>query len=145
MAEEICRRLRISGEGTAEVVDLVSNHLRFINVHEMRQSTLKRFLRKPNFADHLELHRVDCLASNGNLESYRFCKAKLSELEEDALSPPRLLTGDDLIALGYTPGPIFKEILDAVEDRQLESEIASRDEAIEFVRRTFPREEASRG
>ena len=142
MAEEICRRLRVSNDETAAVVDLVENHLRFMHVHEMRQSTLKRFLRKPNFADHLELHRVDCLSSHGSLETYRFCKAKLEELRNETLSPPRLLTGDDLIDLGYAPGPLFREILDAVEDKQLEHAVSTREEAIEFVLANFPRPEA---
>jgi putative nucleotidyltransferase with HDIG domain len=142
MAEEIGRRLRMSNDEVAAVVDLVEHHLRFMHVHEMRESTLKRFLRKPNFADHLELHRVDCLSSHGSLDSYRFCKQKLSELKQEVLSPPRLLTGDDLIELGYTPGPLFKQILEALEDRQLEHAVCNRESAIEWVLANFPRPEA---
>ena len=138
MADEMCRRLRISNDETAEVVDLVANHLRFMDVMAMRPSTLKRFLRKPNFADHLELHRVDCLASHGNLDSYWFCQAKLEELANEPMAPLRLVRGDDLIALGYAPGPRFKQILEAVEDRQLENTLHTREEALDFVRREFP-------
>jgi len=142
MAEEIGRRLRMSNDEVAAVVDLVEHHLRFMHVHDMRESTLKRFLRKPDFADHLELHRVDCLSSHGNLDSYRFCKQKLAELKQETLSPPRLLTGDDLIELGYTPGPLFKQILEALEDRQLERAVRNRESAIEWVLANFPRPEA---
>jgi poly(A) polymerase len=144
MAEDICRRLRISTEETEQVVDLVRHHLHFINVKQMRESTLKRFLRKPNFADHLELHRIDCLSSNGNLDSHRFCKAKLEELKDEPLSPPPLITGHDLIEAGYKPGPLFKEILDAVEDLQLERTLLTRDDALQYVSKTFPLAEESK-
>jgi poly(A) polymerase len=106
----------------------------------MRESTLKRFLRKPRFLDHLEMHRVDCLSSHGNLDAFKFCKAKLRDLGKAALGPPRLITGHDLIDLGYSPGPLFRQILESVEDRQLENGLEDRDEALEFVRATFPLE-----
>ncbi len=139
MAEAICRRLRLSNEETEHVVELERNHLRFMHVHEMRKSTLARFLRMPRFEDHLELHRVDCLGSHRNLDTYRFCLAKLKELRAEAPPPPPLINGEDLIALGYEPGPIFRQILEAVEDLQLEDAIKGKEEALEFVRRTFPR------
>src|SRR5262249_29149980 len=99
---------------------------------------LKKFLRMPDFEEHLELHRLDCLASNGNLENYDLARRKLEENPEDRLRPPRLLTGADLIAEGYEPGPQFSQILTAVEDAQLEGKIGSTTEAIDLVRETFP-------
>ena len=138
MAEEICRRLRLSNEETEQVVDLVLNHLRFMHVRQMRESTLKRFLRKTNFSDHLELHRIDCLCSHGDLESYTFCKKKLEELKDEPPSPPPLVTGHDLIEIGYAPGPIFKQILEAVEDLQLENALTTREDALAYIRNTFP-------
>ena len=138
MAEAICRRLRLSNDETEHVVALVRNHLKFMHVREMRQSTLKKFLRMPNFSDHLDLHRADCLSSHGNLDSYKFCKLKMHEFQQEPPSPPPLITGRDLIEMGYTPGPIFKEILDRVEDLQLENALATREEALEFVKKTFP-------
>ncbi|MBI4459754.1 MAG: CCA tRNA nucleotidyltransferase, partial [Acidobacteria bacterium] len=138
MAEEICRRLRLSQEETAQVAALVENHLRFRDAPHMRESTLKRFLRLPKFAEHLELHRLDCLSSHRHLENYEFVQAKLAELTEEQIRPPRLVTGDDLIQMGYPPGPRFQEILRAVEDAQLEAEIRSREEALKFVQEHFP-------
>ena len=138
MAEAICRRLRLSNDETEHVVALVRNHLKFMHVREMRQSTLKKFLRMPNFSDHLDLHRADCLSSHGNLDSYKFCKLKMHEFQQEPPSPPPLITGRDLIEMGYTPGPIFKEILDRVEDLQLENALATREEVLEFVKKTFP-------
>ena len=138
IAADVCRRLRMSNEEIEHVVDLVSHHLRFMHVHEMRESTLLRFLRKPNFADHLELHRADCLSSHRDLSGYRFCKQKLAEIKRELPSLPRLITGQDLIDMGYQPGPVFRSILQAVEDLQLERVLRSRDEALDHVRRTFP-------
>lgn len=134
MAGEICRRLRISREDTKRVEALVKNHLRFIPVRQMRESTLKRFLRQEHFDEHLELHRLDCLASHGDLTNYYFCLEKLKEFEGEKMRPPRLITGNDLIEMGLQPGPRFSEILSAVEDRQLEGELEDREEALSWVR-----------
>jgi poly(A) polymerase len=138
MAEAICHRLRVSSDDTAQVVALVENHLRFKNVPEMKSSTLKRFFRLDRFEEHMELHRLDCLSSHRKLDNYNLVQQRLRELPQEAIRPARLLTGDELITLlRLTPGPRFSEILRAVEDAQLEGEIASRDEALEFVRRRF--------
>ena len=104
----------------------------------MRASTLKRFLRLDRFEEHLELHRLDCLSSHRNLDNYNLVLEKMRELPHDAIRPPRLVTGDDLIAMGLTPGPRFSEVLRAVEDAQLEGELRSRQDAIQFVRSRFP-------
>ena len=138
MAEAICRRLRLSNEQTELVVELVRDHLRFKDVQRMRESTLKRFLRRPSFPDHLELHRMDCLASHGDLTNWEFCKKKLLEMGPEEMRPVRLLTGDDLIRMGYSPGPIFSEILTRVEDAQLEGRITTREEAVEWTERQYP-------
>lgn len=137
MAQEICRRLRFSNDQIEEVVDLVKNHLRFIHVQEMRESTLKRFLRKENFPKHLALHRLDCLASHEDLSSYEFCRKKLEEFSREAMRPQRLLGGDDLIELGLKPGPIFSEILGKMEDLQLEGKLHTREEALEWVKGNY--------
>jgi poly(A) polymerase len=137
MAEEICRRLRLSQDQTAQVAALVENHLRFKDVPAMRASTLKRFLRLGGFEEHLELHRLDCLSSHRNLDNYEFVRARLSEFPDEVIRPPRLITGDDLIAMGLSPGPRFQEILLAVEDAQLEGQLHSREEALALVRRQY--------
>lgn len=137
IAEAIGRRLRLAGEQIEEVTDLVREHLRFIPVQEMRESTLKRFLRKENIGNHLELHRLDCLASHGDLTSYNFCLAKLEEFSQEVMRPAPLINGHDLIALGLKPGPLFSEILSNLEDLQLEGKILNRDEALEWVRSRF--------
>ena len=112
----------------------MANHLRFKDIRRMKASTLKRFLRMEGFEEHLELHRLDCLASHGDLDHYEFARQKLAELPEEELRPARLITGHDLIAEGYAPGPAFGRVLEQVEDAQLDGRIATRDEALDLAR-----------
>ncbi len=138
IAEEICRRLHFSGEDTEQIVALVANHMRFGDAGRMKESTLKRFMRLPKFEEHLDLHRLDCLSSHGNLTLYNFVRDRRMELSEEEMRPQLLLSGDDLIAMGYSPGPQFREILSSVEDAQLEGSLHTRDEALSFVTSEFP-------
>jgi tRNA nucleotidyltransferase/poly(A) polymerase len=137
IARDILARLRFSNGEIDQVVSLVANHMRFKHVHEMRESKLRRMLRMDRFDEHLELHRLDCSASHGNLENYEFAKSKLEQLPPEELRPPRLLTGRDLIEAGYKPGPDFARMLEAAEDAQLESRIHTTEEALELVKSAF--------
>lgn len=138
LAREICSRLRFSNADAEQVIALVQNHMRFMVLREMRAAKLRRFLEQPGFDEHLELHRVDCLASHGKLDNFEFASAQRTQLEE-AEPFRRLLTGRDLLEAGYEPGPVFGEILAAVEERQLDGEITDRSQALDFVRERFPR------
>jgi poly(A) polymerase len=137
MAEAICKHLRFSNEETQQIVALVANHMRFKDVEQMRASTLKRFVRLPRFDEHLELHRLDCLCSHRNLQSYEFVQRFLAETSPEQVQPPRLLTGDDLQEMGYAPGPLFSEILHSLEDAQLEGQVQDKEGAAEYVRKRF--------
>jgi len=137
IAEKVCKRLRLSGEKRKQIVDIVVNHMRFIPAMEMRESTLKKMLQRETFLDELEMHRADCLASHGSLEIYDFLKEKLESLSEEEIKPPPLLKGGDLIELGFPPGPLFGEILRAVEEMQLEGKLNSREGALEWVRMNY--------
>ena len=134
MAENICRSFRFSNEDTEQIESLVANHLRFKDVHQMRQATLKRFVRLPKFEEHLELHRLDCLSSHRNLDAYNFVQQFLAETPPNQVRPPRLVTGNDLKDMGMRPGPRFKEILLAVEEAQLDGRFSDRQSALEFAR-----------
>ena len=138
MAAEICRRLRFSNDETDQILALVDNHMRFGQVQRMNQSTLKKFLRLPAFDEHLELHRIDCLSSHGQLDAYDYAQQQLRSIPPEAIRPAPLITGEDLIEAGYEPGPRFREILAAIEDAQLEGRLTSREAAMEYVRREFP-------
>ncbi len=135
MAEAICRAYRFSNDDTAQIAALIANHMRFKDVRQMRLATLKRFVRLPRFTEeHLPLHRMDCLASNGSLDAYDFVRKFLVETPPEQVRPPRLITGDDLITMGLRPGPKYKDILLAVEEAQLEGRLADRGSALEYAR-----------
>ena len=133
MAEAICRRLRFSNEETEQIAALVGNHMRFGAVEAMKKSTLKRFVRLPRFDEHMELHRLDCLSSHRHLDSYEFVQHFLGATPPEQVRPERLLTGDDLLAMGFLPGPEFARILRAVEDAQLEGQLKTKEDAKQYV------------
>jgi poly(A) polymerase len=138
MAEQICSGLRFSNDDSAQILALVASHMRFAHVQQMKESTFKKFVRMPGFEEHLQLHRMDCLSSHGDLTSYNFTREKIASLPPEAIRPAPLINGDDLIAAGHKPGPQFKRILSAVEDGQLEGRLRSREEAMAFVGSEFP-------
>jgi poly(A) polymerase len=139
ITREIGHRLHFSKDDIEQIAALVANHMRFMDVERMKESTLKRFMRLPRFEEHLEMHRMDCLASHGDLELYQFVSDKLRTTPAAEIRPSPLLNGRDLIAMGYHPGPRFKEILAAVEDAQLEGKLRSREEAVRWVEHEFQR------
>ncbi len=137
MGAEICRRFRFSNDDTRQILALIENHMRFADAPRMKASTLKRFFRLENFPEHLALHRMDCLAAHANLDIYNFVRATYEAMPEETVRPAPLVTGRELIAAGYTPGPRFKDMLQAVEDAQLEGAISTPDEALALVRERF--------
>ncbi len=137
IAEEILGRLRFSNEDTAQIVALVKNHMRFGDIMQMRESTLKRFLRLPRFDEHLALHWLDCSSCHADFTLYYFAKRRYEATPVETISPKLLLTGRELIAAGYRPGPRFKEMLEAAEDAQLEGAVTTSEEALAFVERHF--------
>jgi poly(A) polymerase len=137
MAEEICKRLRFSNEDTEQILALVDNHMKFKDVSQMRASSLKRFVRMPRFEEHLALHRLDCLSSHRHLESFEYIQRVLRETPPEQIRPPRLLTGNDLLRMGYKQGPQFSEILKALEDAQLEGQVKTQEQAEAYVLKNY--------
>ena len=137
MTEAIMRRLRFSGAEIDATVEMVQQHMVFKDVPNMRVAKLKRFMARPTFDDELELHRVDCESSHRMLDNYEFLLRKRQQFANEPIIPPPLVRGDDLIALGLRPGPKFGEILEAVETRQLEGTLRTREEALDWVRQEY--------
>jgi poly(A) polymerase len=135
---DICRRFRFSNDETRQILALIQHHMRFADAPHMKSSTLKRFFQLPAFDQHLALHRMDCLAGSGNLDHWQFVRERWQSMPPETVRPQPLITGRDLIAAGYHPGPAFKQILRAVDDAQLEGTIATADEALQMVRTQFP-------
>jgi len=138
MGAEICRRFRFSNDETRQVLELIENHMRFIDAPRMKSSTLKRFFRLDRFEEHLALHRMDCLAASGNLNHWEFVRERFHSMPDEVVTPKPLITGRELIAAGYVPGERFREMLRAAEDAQLEGTIATAEEALKLVRERFP-------
>ena len=134
MTEAIMRRLRFSGAEIEATVEMVRQHMVFKDAPKMRIAKLKRFMARPTFDEELELHRVDCQSSHRMLDNYEFLLRKRDEFANEPIIPPPLVRGDDLIAFGLKPGPKFGEILEAVETRQLEGKLRTRDEALNWVK-----------
>jgi putative nucleotidyltransferase with HDIG domain len=134
VAHALLTRLRFSNQVIEGVELLIANHMKFMEVPKMRESTLKRFMRQPDFEEHMKLHRLDCLSSHGGLENYEFVRRKQEELPPAQLKPAPLLTGRELIAAGYRPGPAFGKVLREIEDAQLEGRISTAGEALAMAR-----------
>ena len=137
MTEALMHRLRFSRAEIEATVEAVEQHMVFKDAPNMRISRLKRFMARRHFADELELHRVDCLGSHGMLDNYEYLVRKQEEFASEPIIPPPLVRGDDLIAMGLKPGPVFGEILEAVETRQLEGTLRDREEALTWVRQAY--------
>ncbi|HEV7733821.1 MAG TPA: CCA tRNA nucleotidyltransferase [Candidatus Binatia bacterium] len=139
VAVAMCQRLRRSRMTWERVAWLVRNHLRLVQSTEMRLSTLKKLLAEEGIDELLRLARLDALASNGDLRWVLFCERRRAELEREApLRPPRLLGGNELLAMGHAAGPRVGEILRALEDAQLEGDVRTRADAERYVRERFP-------
>ena len=137
IAQEICSRLRFSNDETTQILALINNHMRFADAPRMNPSTLKRFFRLEDFPEHLALHRMDCRASNGNLDIYHFAKERFENTPAAEVRPKPLLTGADLIAAGYRPGPQFKRMLHTIEEAQLNNQIQTPEEALNLLHNQF--------
>jgi putative nucleotidyltransferase with HDIG domain len=140
MAEQVLKRLKRSRATRERVAYLVRNHLRHLQAPQMRLSTLKRFLGEDGIDELLELTRIDALSANGDLQHYRFCMEKLTELKAEEIHPEPLLRGRDLIAMGFSPGPNFHKILKQVEEAQLGGELSSREQAMAWVKKHYSNE-----
>jgi poly(A) polymerase len=137
IAEVILERLRFSSDDTEQILALVRNHMKFGDVMKMKRSTLLRFLRMLRFEEHLALHWMDCMAAHGRLELYWYARREYEAVPEEALRPQLLVTGKDLIAAGYEPGPRFRAMLELAEDAQLEGRIGSKEQGLALVRERF--------
>lgn len=138
MTGEILRRLKFPNHTIEPVVEAVANHMAFINVPKMRTATLKRFMARPGFEDEMALHRADCLGSFGELDNYEYIRRKQQEFAAEPLIPPRLLTGTDLIQLGWNSGPALGRVLTAIQNLQLEGALHTREEALAWLQQHAP-------
>ena len=138
MTERVMERLRFSRADIERTVEAVRQHMVFKDVQNMRTAKLKRFMAREGFEEELELHRVDCQSSHGALDNYDFLKLKAEEFANEPLIPPPLVTGHDLMALGWKPGPHFGPILEAVQTAQLEGTLTTTEGALAWIKANHP-------
>ncbi len=140
MAEGILRRLRYPNAVIDEVVELVRRHMAFVQIQDWRPAKRRRFLTSERAEGHLALHRLDCLAAHGKLDTYEFCQEERAGYATQPAPPPRTVTGHDLIAAGYAPGPEIGRVLAQIDDERLEGRLASKEEAMAWALRHTPPE-----
>ncbi len=133
MTDGILRRLKFPNDVVEATVEMVAQHMAYMNVQKMREAKLKRFMARPTFEDELQLHRVDCLGSHGMTDNLDFLAAKQVEFASAPLIPPRLVSGHDLMALGFPPGPDLGRLLEEIQTLQLEGALTTAAEALEFA------------
>ncbi len=138
MTEKLMERLRFSRHDIDRVAEAVRQHMVFKDVQNMRTAKLKRFMAREGFDEELELHRVDCQSSHGALDNYDFLKTKAEEFANEPLIPPPLLTGHDLMALGWKPGPHFGQVLESIQTAQLEGTLTTTQEALAWIKAHYP-------
>jgi poly(A) polymerase len=134
MAERILQRLRFPKKQTEEIVACVRQHMQFKDVKQMRTATLRRLLLRETFPLELELHRLDCLGSHGDLGHYEFLVEQAAELKKKPAIRPPLLTGNDLIKLGMKSGPAMGALLDEIREQQLQDELKTPQQARQWAK-----------
>src|ERR1051326_98424 len=135
--ERIVQRLKFSRAEMHHIVALVENLPRFFGIHQMPVASLKRFFRLNRFEDHIELARIYRLAAGEDLADVNYVRRKRTEWTDQDIFPQPLVTGDDLISMGFAPGPVFKDILNRLEEEQLEGRLANPGQALEFIKQNY--------
>ncbi len=139
MAGSILKRLRLPNDDIKAVCDCVANHMRFMDVQRMRPATLRRLVGAPTFATELELHRIDCAASHGDMGNYDFLVKFQEELRNQPVLPKPWINGHDLMKLGITDGPEIGRWKQLVYEAQLEGVLTDRDAALAWLRAQMPK------
>jgi poly(A) polymerase len=136
IAEVILKRLKADNKLIENVKYLVENHMRISEAPKMRKSKLKKMMSHPLFFDLLQLHYADAMGSNKDLSVYNFLLKKLGEMDLTAVKEQvraGILSGEDLIFMGFEPGPLFRIILNDVNDKYLNGEFEDKLEALHYV------------
>jgi len=142
IGDKILTRLKFSNNQKKTICTAVRNHMKFAHVNKMRRSKLLRMISEDSFSLQLELHRLDCISSHKILDNYNFLLDELYLMNNTPSLPPPLVTGKDLIDLGWTPGPEFGKVLKHIRDMQLEKIFISKDDAVLYIK-NYPKQSIS--
>jgi len=134
--EDICRRWRLSGDEIRQTVYLLEHEGTIRRASRIAWPQLQRLLVTDGIDQLLGFAEAVASVTGGSTGEIDYCREKLA-LPPEQLNPPPLLTGDDLINHGIPPGKIYKTLLDAVRDAQLEGRIANRQQALDLADRLW--------
>lgn len=140
LSEALLERLRFPRKQIDALVKAVRCHMQFKDAPHMRKATLRRMLMRPTFPLELELHRLDCLGSHGEMQIYHFLVEQSKQLQAQPELRPPLLTGDDLKELGMKPGPAMGKLLGELREKQLQDELATPSQARAWARKQIATE-----
>ena len=143
--KRVGRRLRMSNDLVDTVALLVAEHMHphLLATPDVTRRALFRFYRRTGewafpiillaYADALATPlRAEGVA--GQLRLARKLENLLRDLEAEAKKPPRLVTGHDIKALGLPPGPVYKKILNEIEEMRAEGTVKTREEALQILK-----------
>lgn len=136
-SENILRNFNCSNEIVETVSNIIKDHMRIKRVLIMKKSKIIKLICKPYFEKLLLISYYDSLAGSGAVDWYHYLLEKKEEYFKEGTKPKLpecLINGNDLISLGFKPGPIFKIILDRILNLQLEDKILTKELALAYVR-----------
>lgn len=137
--DAVCRQLTCSNEQRENTVWLVQHAGDLDDPARPTLAELKRLMAHPAFPELLQLASARHAALPDAAERQAALRTRLDAIPPDSVRPPPLVTGDDLIAAGATPGPLFRRVLETLYTRQLDEELTSRPQALEAMRRLLER------
>ena len=138
MANDILTRLRLPNKRKELISTLVKDHMRFVQVKNMKTATIRKFLGREDLPLLLELNRLDSVCSSNDLNDWLFMLGKIGSFRGEEILPEPLITGKTLLQLGYKPGPEFTKILTFIYDMQLSDKKIDFKRACDLIKKHFP-------
>lgn len=132
LVRAVRQALRVSNEESDEMQAILLDVGLLLSDPAPSMAAMKRFLARPTAVATRRL--LDVLFELGHHAHRQWIRSELSALEQQPCAPTPLITGDDLTAMGLSPGPVFKRILDHVYDAQLENRVSTKADALKLAR-----------
>ena len=149
MAKEILKQNKFSKKQIEYIANMIKNHIypsQVVSSENVTEKIYMRYIRKmgDNVIDNILLAKADRLSARGPAITEAIVKENIDNLDKlldyyiaikDSLKPlPKLLSGDEIMELKNIPqSPKLGEIITALKNEQLEGNIVSKDDAINFV------------
>ncbi len=128
LSKEILKRLKFSNQDQDAISTCVGGHMRYMEVKNMKQSTLRRLVGAPTYPTEVELHRLDCLGSHGGLENYNMVKEFEEKVKNEPVLPEPWINGHDIIKLGISSGPKIGKWHKRAYEAQLNGDFKSKED-----------------